>query len=201
MLSGALFNPPERSSSPTRTPSPDAGWGADDYASDSEAAAAAAKNAQIERMLGQPLPADADDADAIGMGDGRTGVKGVIRDRDEAEARKREAGRRGAEAARRRMEGMALSARTVEEDAAAERRARARAEGRAASDDEEDEEGRAARTDVWGVQKGRFGHLREVGVRGFVEAVEEERGVWVVIHLYDPVRRCARARGGIVRVG
>jgi hypothetical protein len=36
---------------------------------------------------------------------------------------------------------------------------------------------------------GRFGHLREVGIHGFVDAVEQEdKGVWVVVHLYDPVR-------------
>ncbi|THG96990.1 hypothetical protein EW145_g7681, partial [Phellinidium pouzarii] len=40
--------------------------------------------------------------------------------------------------------------------------------------------------------RGRFGHLREVGVNNFVAAVEEEaRGVWVVVHLYEPsVDRC-----------
>ncbi|EIN06299.1 thioredoxin-like protein, partial [Punctularia strigosozonata HHB-11173 SS5] len=45
---------------------------------------------------------------------------------------------------------------------------------------------------VFGERKGRFGHLREVGVGGFVPAVEqEERGTWVVVHLYDPsVDRC-----------
>lgn len=38
------------------------------------------------------------------------------------------------------------------------------------------------------LSKGRFGHLREVGERGYVEAVEsEERSVWVVVHIYDPV--------------
>jgi hypothetical protein len=41
--------------------------------------------------------------------------------------------------------------------------------------------------DVFGKTMRRFGHLREVGVDGFVSAVEEERGVWVVVHLYEPV--------------
>jgi hypothetical protein len=36
-------------------------------------------------------------------------------------------------------------------------------------------------------QRGRFGHLREVGLKGFVPAVEEDRNVWVVVHIYDPV--------------
>jgi hypothetical protein len=45
------------------------------------------------------------------------------------------------------------------------------------------------KTDMFGRKKdGRFGHLREVGVQGFVDAVEqEEKGVWVVVHLYEPV--------------
>lgn len=37
-------------------------------------------------------------------------------------------------------------------------------------------------------QRGRFGHLREVGLKGFVPAVEEDQNVWVVVHIYDPVR-------------
>jgi hypothetical protein len=45
------------------------------------------------------------------------------------------------------------------------------------------------RTDMLGLPKtGRFGHLREVGRAGFVSAVErEDRGVWVVVHLYESV--------------
>ncbi|CAL1710581.1 unnamed protein product [Somion occarium] len=42
-------------------------------------------------------------------------------------------------------------------------------------------------------RKGRFGHLREVGVQGYVQAVEgEELNTWVVVHIYDPsLDRCA----------
>jgi hypothetical protein len=45
-------------------------------------------------------------------------------------------------------------------------------------------------TDILGLPKsGRFGHLHEVGWAGFVCAVErEDRGVWVVVHLYESVR-------------
>jgi hypothetical protein len=36
---------------------------------------------------------------------------------------------------------------------------------------------------------GVFGHLREIGLSGYVQAVEkEERDVWVVVHIYHPVR-------------
>jgi hypothetical protein len=51
-------------------------------------------------------------------------------------------------------------------------------------DDDEDEGGRR---DTWGESKGRFGHLREVGVRGFVGAVKDERGTWILVLLYYAV--------------
>ena len=52
-----------------------------------------------------------------------------------------------------------------------------------------DEKDYEEKTDASGrVKEGRFEHLREVSVSGFVDAVEkEERGVWVVLHLYEPV--------------
>jgi hypothetical protein len=40
----------------------------------------------------------------------------------------------------------------------------------------------------WKKREGLFGHLREVGLKGFVAAVEkEEKGIWVFVHLYDSV--------------
>ena len=96
------------------------------------------------------------------MGPGRTGVKGVIRDRNEAAARERS--RKGEERAElaARMERANLGGKTFLEEL----------------DDPIALEGR---------QRGRFGHLREVGLSGFVPAVEEDRNVWVVVHIYDPV--------------
>jgi len=50
-----------------------------------------------------------------------------------------------------------------------------------------------AKRDMFGRNNGaRFGHLREVGVKGFLPAIEhEERDVWVVVHLYEPsLDRC-----------
>ena len=36
---------------------------------------------------------------------------------------------------------------------------------------------------------GRSGHLREIGVAGFLNAIEGELDeIWVVLHIYDPVR-------------
>jgi hypothetical protein len=96
------------------------------------------------------------------MGPGRTGVKGVIRDRNEAAARERS--RKAEELAElaARMERANLGGKTFLEEL----------------DDPITLEGR---------QRGRFGHLREVGLSGFVPAVEEDRNVWVVVHIYDPV--------------
>ncbi|OBZ66717.1 hypothetical protein A0H81_13114 [Grifola frondosa] len=80
VLSGKLFNPPSRSSSPTRSRSPSPSpvqWPTDDagYDYDSDAERRRALEARI---------ASQQQNDSIGMGPGRTGVKGVIRDRAEA---------------------------------------------------------------------------------------------------------------------
>ena len=66
-------------------------------------------------------------------------------------------------------------------------------EEKALEEDEELEEIRFARVREMGRAGhgggGPFGHLREVGLEGFLRAVEEEeRHVWVVLHLYHPVR-------------
>jgi hypothetical protein len=118
---------------------------------------------------------------SIGLGDGRTGVKGVIRDRAEAVATAAAArAREASEAARRARARGDLGEKTVldEEEAEAAARAVLLEEGDA-----------RVRRDVLGRSKpGRFGHLREVGRAGFVAAVEREEGsVYVVVHLYDPV--------------
>jgi hypothetical protein len=136
-------------------------------------------------MLGGPVDSGDGPGGGIGVGvQGRTGVKGVIRDRDEAAGMARAQRTRDAAELARRMERTALTARTYAEDEAAAKLERAREEGRTLSDDDED----GARRDVWGEPKGRFGHLREVGVGGFVAAVEDERRTWVLVHLYESVR-------------
>lgn len=103
--------------------------------------------------------------DSIGLGPGRTGVKGVIRDRAEAVERERQQRAEKIRDHNARMERTALTAREYVEDE--EPRGRQRVEERL----------------------GPFGHLREVGRSGYVQAVEGEgRGTWVVVHIYDPVR-------------
>ena len=107
------------------------------------------------------------------MGPGRTGVKGVIRDRREAEAAARA---RRAEEVRdlnRAMEKASLGGKTWAEEEKERRAEAARLEGSSKSK---------------ATKSGRYGHLREVGVRSYVQAVEEDRNVWVVVHIYDPVR-------------
>ncbi|EJT99763.1 hypothetical protein DACRYDRAFT_117929 [Dacryopinax primogenitus] len=110
----------------------------------------------------------------VGQGvPGRTGVKGVIRDAREASMIER--GRKSLEAREKQKEWEekgrgALSWREEEEFRAGGRKlVRIGGGGEA----EKGGEGRK-----------RFGHLREVGVEGFVDAVEE-RDAWVVVHIYD----------------
>ncbi|KAH7912677.1 thioredoxin-like protein [Hygrophoropsis aurantiaca] len=117
------------------------------------------------------------------MGPGRTGVKGVIRDQHEAQAMIAARRERELEYARRKMEKASLGGKTfLEEERERELEEELEGGGEKAAADE-----RNWRRDVLGRRKeGRFGHLREVGRAGFVSAVEQEdRGVWVVVHLYQ----------------
>lgn len=157
MLSGKLFGTNSRSSSPERSPSPTLSF-------------ASASSDSSYRRTQQP---DVAQQESIGMGPGRTGVKGVIRDQHEAATLQAERRAREMEEVRKRMERANLGGKTfLEEEAEKEALDAERAE---------------KRTDMLGLPKtGRFGHLREVGREGFVSAVErEDRGVWVVVHLYE----------------
>ena len=110
-------------------------------------------------------------------------MKGVIRDRDEANSIARD--KRALEIAEinKRMEKASLGGKTFLEEEREREIEKTLREGPTKVDEKYEE-----KTDVFGrVKVGRFGHLREVGVSGFVDAVEkEERGVWVVLHLYEP---------------
>ncbi|KAH9837550.1 uncharacterized protein C8Q71DRAFT_548306 [Rhodofomes roseus] len=175
VLSGKLFNPPSRSSSPVRSRSPSiAQWPTDgndyDYDSDTER----------RRAVEGRIAAAEREHDSIGMGPGRTGVKGVIRDHAEAAALARS--RRAEEIAtlNRAMEKASLGGQTWGEEERERAAERARLEGKAGRV----VEGRA--------RAGRFGHLMEVGVRSFDRALDEDRNTWVAVHIYDPsLDRCA----------
>ena len=186
MLSGKLFGTNSRSSSPERSPSPTLSFAS--ASSDSDPHPHSHSDAHR-------LP-DAAQQESIGMGPGRTGVKGVIRDQHEAAAL--HAGRRARELeeVRRRMERTNLGGKTFLEEEAEREKEKEALEG-------------PVRVDMLGLPRtGRFGHLREVGRGGFVSAVEREgRGVWVVVHLYESVsagwavsarRECADVSCGAV---
>ncbi|KAJ7497515.1 thioredoxin-like protein [Mycena latifolia] len=184
VLSGELFRT-SRSSSPSRPPSPDAGWhdedlnlSDDDKDYDSDTARRAAFDKHLKEQEKR--------ADSIGMGPGRTGVKGVIRDRDEAEGLERERRARELATMTEKMGKSHLGGKTYLEE---EREKGEDADELVLKERERVEE----RRNVFGfTRQGRFGHLREVGVKGFLSAVEgEAKGTWVVVHLYEPsLDRC-----------
>ncbi|KAH7098366.1 thioredoxin-like protein [Auriculariales sp. MPI-PUGE-AT-0066] len=180
VLSGALFNGGERSNSPTRSPSPDAAaaqWPPDSPSTyNDKKLFGESDNESDTEPSGPPLPAGAPQEvpqESIGMGPGRTGVKGVIRDADEHRQRERAKASQQLKEHNEKLEARALTARTFFEDEAAAGRT--------------EKPGR--RTERYG----RFGHLREVGQNQFVQAVEgEARGTWVVVHIYEEsLDRCA----------
>nr|GAT42653.1 predicted protein [Mycena chlorophos] len=176
VLSGKLFSN-SRSSSPERAPSPhDAGWHDDELnLSDDDVVQRAAFEKQLHAN------------ESIGMGPGRTGVKGVIRDRDEAEKMERDSKSREVAAMARQMERANLGGKTYLEE---EREKGDNADEIVLRERARDRE---ERVNVFGhTRQGRFGHLREVGVKGFLSAVEgETKGTWIVVHLYDPsLDRC-----------
>ncbi len=126
---------------------------------------------------------------SIGMGPGRTGVKGVIRDRDEAAQIQREKKAKEVEEMRKKMESATLNGKTFLDE---EREKAAR--GEKADELVMREVARVMETfsGPWHKRHGKFGHLREVGLKGFLSAIEkEEKSVWVVVHLYDSVCRSA----------
>ncbi|KAJ7772588.1 thioredoxin-like protein [Mycena maculata] len=184
VLSGELFRT-SRSSSPARSPSPDAGWHDDELnlsdeekGYDSDTARRAAFDKHLKEQEKQQ--------DSIGMGPGRTGVKGVIRDRDEAEGMEREKRARELATLMKKLEKSSLGGKTYLEE---EREKGEDADELVLKEREKIEE----RRNVFGqTRQGRFGHLREVGVKGFLGAVEgEAKGTWVVVHIYEPsLDRC-----------
>lgn len=182
VLSGKLFEPKSRSSSPVRSRSPSpriAQWPNDDSEFDYDS------DAERRRAIEEKIAKQQDQQDSIGMGPGRTGVKGVIRDRNEAAEHARTKRAQGVDAMNRAMEKASLGGLTWAEEERLRAAEKAREEGHPA----EAESRRAP------LSKGRFGHLREVGERGYVQAVEtEERSVWIVVHIYDPVRLVTRLR-------
>ncbi|KAF8511618.1 thioredoxin-like protein [Hysterangium stoloniferum] len=174
VLSGALFSNP-RSTSPvrsppqSRSPSPDPLFPSNEDLSDPEFSSL------------PPGVADNDEAVELSTANIRgngTGVKSVIRDRDEAVRRENEKRAREIKETNRRMEKMALTARTYAEEEEERLHEKAIAEGLDKRD----------MTDKRMLErKGRFGHLREVSEGGFLDAIEgEATGTYIVLHIYHP---------------
>lgn len=211
VLSGALFNGNgnREPGSPVRSRSP----------SQSRPSSPTAANSGDAVQFGSPdeeyessyvgdsahhRPPEEQPHESIGMGPGRTGVKGVIRDRDEAMERDREKAREQRTELNAQMKKMDLSARTYFEEQDA---TDADPSGSSKQNREGDawegidgwrrkrlEELRSGGTSGAG-GPGMYGHLREVGLSGYLEAIEKvPRNVWVVIHLYDSVSDCSRER-------
>ena len=192
VLSGELFNGTSRSSSPSRSidaEHDDPGWHDDeyiaqrrkefnekglDYDSDIERREALKAKEELETQLQQ----------SIGMGPGRTGVKGVIRDRDEAALIQLEKKAMEMEETRRKMEAANLGGKTYLEEEWEKAVTGEKADQLVMKDLKKIQQ----RAGFFGTRKGRFGHLREVGLKSFLPAVEEDKEVWVVLHICDPVR-------------
>ncbi|KAF8580270.1 thioredoxin-like protein [Ramaria rubella] len=173
VLSGALFSNSRNVSpvrSPSRSPSPDPLFPSNDDFTDSDVS--------LSPTESKPNLADVPGESHMGLG--RTGVKGVIRDRNEAVSLERTKRAQGIKETNRRMEKMALTARTYAEDEETRLREKAKEEGR-------DDVGKRMFE-----RTGRFGHLRELGEAGFLDAIEGEMdGTWIVLHIYDPsLSRC-----------
>jgi len=111
---------------------------------------------------------------------GRTGIKGVISDAKEVERLDGEKRAQEMRELNKRMEKVAITAKTYAEEEEDRLRQKALEEGLTEMEFERRQSSE---------QTGRFGHLREVGVETFPEAVEmESSNTWVVVHIYDPVR-------------
>ncbi|KAF9014095.1 thioredoxin-like protein [Cyathus striatus] len=207
VLSGDFFNGGSRSSSPSRsaTSDDDPGWHDDeiqlspeeqkfrDLGYDSDSSEVARYRAQREEREREAR------VESIGMGPGRTGVKGVIRDRNEAADIQRGKKAKEMEELRKKMEESNLGGKTFLEE---EREKAARGEK---ADELVTKERETAKNkeDLFGRKReGKFGHLREVGLKGFLNAVEkEEQGIWVVVHLYEPsLERCHQLDETLIRL-
>lgn len=193
VLSGELFNGASRSSSPSRSviaEDEDRGWHDDEYIAAkqkeyNEKGLDYDSDAERRHMIKSKEQQEIQLQQSIGMGPGRTGVKGVIRDRDEAAQIQREKKMKEMEELKQKMEGMNLGGKTFFEEEWEKILKGEKADKLVTVDFEKLRE----RMETFGGKRqGKFGHLREVGLNGFLSALEkEDESVWVVVHLYDPV--------------
>lgn len=191
VLSGAMFNggdqSPRRNQSPSssRSPSPfqAAAPPTSDTDEDDEGYIASSKH--------NPKRSPSPQHESIGMGPGRTGVKGVIRDRNEAREIQKEKAllERQVQVKKQKQQDFSVNDYFTELDLSGANETDAR-EGDAWQGIEAWRKRRMDELKASSSAGAMFGHLREVGVGGYVEAVEKvPRDIWVVLHIYDPVSR------------
>ncbi|KIL61323.1 hypothetical protein M378DRAFT_167142 [Amanita muscaria Koide BX008] len=192
VLSGKFF---ERPDSPERSTSPDSGWHDEELK----------HSLQDDEEQQTSRPGHAPIKESIGMGPGRTGVKGVIRDRNEALSRERERQKREIEELNRKLDKQHLGGKTYleeEREKALDPLYDGKIDELVLKEQERKRELQDEKRDIFGYRKERrFGHLREVGIEGFVTSVEEERGICVVVHIYDPsLERCEDLDNTLLRL-
>lgn len=126
------------------------------------------------------VPSQSNDASAyINTPENGTGVKSVIRDRNEAVRRDQERRKKFIRDKNNRLEKIALVTTTYGQDEELRRLEKAAEEG---LDEREVINKRMFERPT------RFGHLREVGPSTFVDAIDGvPKDTWVVLHVYDPV--------------
>jgi len=194
VLSGKLFNGADSGpSSPvrSRSPSPQSRWPHTnpDYESPPEDEDDVLDELESTTSP-RPTRTTEPPRESIGMMPGRTGVKGVIRDRDEAVSIENSRKAKEIKELNEKMERSNLGGLTYLEEKALDEKEAAKAleEERKYDDIRERHRLRVE------LRQGEFGYLREVGFSNFVNAIEKERpGVWVVVHLYDnSLERCAQ---------
>lgn len=173
VLSGAFSHGVSGSSSParsqsTRSASPTSKWPGEDF-EDSDIGTVGRQEDHQEPPL-----------ESIGMGPGRTGVKGVIRDQAEAMAKEKSKVSMRMSALNQKLEATSLAAggRTWQED----------------EDERRIEKGlepiQKPKSGATGKPPTKYGYLREVGMANYVEAIEDPNAR-VIVHIYDPVCRTA----------
>ena len=186
-MSGELFNRTSRPSSPTRSASPDHDHDEEDLVPEEQKYRERGLDYDSDTARRDIIQAQQQksQSESIGMGPGRTGVKGVIRDRDEAAEIRREKKAREVEEMRKKMEASSLGGKTFLEEERERAAKGEKVDGLVMKELEKEENKRNV---IRRKREGKFGHLREVGLKGFLGAVEnEDKSVWVVVHLYDPV--------------
>lgn len=175
---------PTRSPARSRSPSPDPLFPANGDLSDSDIS---------DSQFGMPSR-PSNSATQVDSPQNGTGVKSVIRDRNEAARRDREKHIEHVRSINHRLEKMALITTTYAQDEELRLLEKATEEGLS------QDQGISKR--MLSQRPGRFGHLREIGPSGFIDAIDgAPKDTWVVLHIYDPTSsRCHELDSTLARL-